>query len=141
VRVVLDTSVLVAAIRSEFGASRVLVEAALQSRLQVLISTPLVLEYEAVLTRSEHLQAAGIDASSVGMLIDMICAVGVQVRLLRNLRPRLPDPDDEMVLETAVNGDADAIVTFNRADFSGVTKEFEIQVLSPPEALERMRLI
>jgi putative PIN family toxin of toxin-antitoxin system len=139
VRLVLDTSVLVAAIRSKSGASRVLLHAALNSQFSLLISTPLVLEYEAVLTRHEHLKAAGIDDSEVGKLIDLICRTGIQVSLIRKLRPRLLDPDDEMVLETAVNGSADAIVTFNRGDFAGVAEEFGLEALTPQEALERMR--
>jgi predicted nucleic acid-binding protein len=104
-----------------------------------LISTPLVLEYEAVLTRHEPLKAAGIDASEVGKLIDLICSTGIQVSLIRKLRPRLLDPDDETVLETAVNGNASAIVTFNRADFAGVAEEFGVEVLTPIGTLERIR--
>jgi len=135
---VLDTSVVVAAIRGQTGASKALLSAALQSRFQVLISTPLVLEYEAVLTRREHLHASGLTIVEVGALLDMICASGIQVRMTQSWRPKLPDPDDEMVLGTAINGQADAIVTFNRADFVGIPKEFGVEVLSPMEALKRM---
>lgn len=134
----LDTSVLVAALRSNLGASYALLQAALRSRLDLLISTPLVLEYEAVLNRKEHLAAAGIDSSELGELLDMICEVGIEVRIVQRLRPALRDPDDEMVLETAVNGGADAIVTFNRADFAGISENFDFEVLTPREALERM---
>jgi predicted nucleic acid-binding protein len=52
----------------------------------------------------------------------------------------LCDPDEEMMLGTAINGRANAIITFNRADFAGVTEEFDIEVLSPMEALKRMRI-
>ena len=52
-------------------------------------------------------------------------------------RPRLPDPNDDMVLEAAVNGRADAIVTFNRRDFAGVISEFGIDILTPIEILRR----
>ncbi len=136
-RVVLDTSVLVAAIRSQGGASKTLLEAALNSQFRFLISTALVLEYEAVLTRREHLTAAGLSASEVDELLDAICSVGIQVPLRRSVRPKLRDPDDEMVLETAVNGGADAIVTFNRVDFAGIPEEFGIEVLTPAEFLKR----
>ena len=119
-RIVLDTSVVVAAIRSGTGASKALLDSFLQSRAQFLISTPLVLEYEAVLTRREHLRASGLNAEEVGSLLDMICAAGMQVHMTRNWRPMLRDPDDEMVLGTAINGRADAIVTLNRGDFAGI---------------------
>jgi predicted nucleic acid-binding protein len=114
------------------------VEAALESKFQFLISNPLVLEYEAVLTRREHLRASGLSNSEVRDLIDMICAAGIEVRMVRSWRPLLSDPDDEMVLETAINGRADVIVTFNRADFAGIPEEFPVEVITPREALERM---
>jgi putative PIN family toxin of toxin-antitoxin system len=139
-RVVLDTSVLVAAVRSPMGAAKALVEAALRSEIQFLISTPLVLEYEAVLKRREHLEASGLSVCEVEELLDMLCAAGSEVRMTRSLRPQLSDPDDEMVLETAVHGKADAIVTFNRADFAGVLEQLCIEVLTPREALERMEI-
>lgn len=134
----LDTSVLVAAIRSPSGASKTLLEAALESRFQFLISSPLVLEYEAVLTRREHLHASGLGVSEIGELIDMLCASGIEVRASQSWRPLLRDPDDEMVLETAINGQADAIVTFNLADFIGIPEQFSVEVLTPRMALERM---
>jgi putative PIN family toxin of toxin-antitoxin system len=135
---VLDPCVLVAAIRTGAGASKALLAAALQSRLAFLISTPLVLEYEAVLTRREHLQAADLNIGEVQELLDMVCASGIEVPLTQRWRPQLRDPDDEMVLGTAINGQADAIVTFNRADFEGVAKGLGIEILSPGEALKRM---
>jgi putative PIN family toxin of toxin-antitoxin system len=140
VRIVLDTSVLVAAIRSQTGASKKLVAAALMSQIQFLISNPLILEYEAVLTRREHLRASGLNISEIGELLDMICAAGVAVRMARSWRPLLHDPDDEMVLETAINGHADAIVTFNREDFVDIPEEFSVEVLHPQEVLKRMEI-
>jgi putative PIN family toxin of toxin-antitoxin system len=140
VRAVLDTSVLVAAIRGQAGASKALLAAALQSRFHFLISTPLVLEYEAVLTRREHLLAAGLNIEEVQEMLDMVCATGIQVQMAQNWRPKLRDPDDEMVLGTAINGQADTIVTFNRAGFVGFVEELGIQVLSPMAALRRMEV-
>jgi predicted nucleic acid-binding protein len=105
-----------------------------------MISNPLVLEYEAVLTRHEHLRASGLGISEVGELIDMICATGIEVRMTRSWRPLLRDPDDEMVLETAINGQADVIVTFNGADFAGIPEQFTVEVLTPREVLKRMEI-
>jgi putative PIN family toxin of toxin-antitoxin system len=139
VRIVLDTSVLVAAIRSKMGASRILLDAALAWEVQFCISTPLILEYEAVLTRPEHPLASGISSAEVVDLVDMLCDKGVQVELTETWLPILRDPCDEMVLNTAINGRVDAIVTFNRADFAGIPEAPGIDVQSPGEALRRIR--
>lgn len=106
--------------------------------VQFLISTPLVLEYEEVLTRREHLKASGLSAGEVQELLNAICAVGTEVAMTRSLRPQLHDPDDEMVLETAVNGGADAIFTFNLADFAGIEDLFGVEAITPQQALKRM---
>lgn len=79
----------------------------------MLVSVPLMLEYEAVLTRPEHLQASGLTSEQVNHVLDALAKVLIPVRLRFLWRPRLKDIADEMVLETAVNGRADRLVTFN----------------------------
>jgi len=136
---VLDTAAMVAAIRSDSGASRRLLEAALRADgVTLLVSVPLLIEYEAVMTRPEHLTAAGLTAPEVGALLDAVAAVAEQVRLAFLRLPLLHDIDDDMVLETAVNGRADGIVTFNRRDFALATQQFGVAVLSPAAALSRL---
>ena len=81
---------------------------------------------------------AGLSIGEVQEMLDMVCAAGIQVQMTHSWRPKLRDPDDEMVLGTAINGQADTIVTFNRADFVGFVEEFGVQVLSPMAALRRM---
>lgn len=108
---------MVAAVRSGTGASRELLVAGLQRRLTLVASVPLMIEYQAVLTRQDHLEAASLTAADVGTLLDAVAAVADAVRLAFLWRPALRDPDDDMVLETAVNGRADAVITFNRRDF------------------------
>jgi putative PIN family toxin of toxin-antitoxin system len=137
-RMVLDTSVLVAAIRSPGGASMVLVQSVLDRKLQPLISVPLVLEYESVLTRAEHLAVSGFTTVEVIDLIKSFCRMGEQVSWAKRLRPQLRDPGDEFVLETAYYGRANAIVTFNLRDFAVVRVRFGIQVISPREAARRV---
>lgn len=136
-RLVLDTSVMVAAIRSDAGSSRRLLVAALERRVVLLASVPLMIEYQAVMTRPEHLEAAGLSAADVDVLLDALAAVAVPVRLAFLWRPTLPDPDDDMVLEAAVNGQADALVTFNRRDFGRMPVQFGVAVLSPGQALKQ----
>jgi predicted nucleic acid-binding protein len=132
---VLDTAVMVAAFRSSEGASRQLLMAALNRRFSV----PLLLEYEAVLTRREHLAAAGLNAAEVVAVLDDLAGVCTPVRLAFRWRPFLSDPDDDMVLETAMNGGASAIITFNHRHFANAAKEFRFRVWLPGEALGHIR--
>ncbi len=135
---VLDTATMVAALRSEAGASRRLLTSALRKDLALLCSVPLMIEYEAVLTRPEHLDASGLSAIDMEAVLDAVAAVAEPVRLAFLWRPALSDPDDDMVLEVAVNGQADAIVTFNRRDFGMAARRFGIDILLPVEAWRRL---
>jgi putative PIN family toxin of toxin-antitoxin system len=136
---VLDTDVVVAALRSDRGASRQLLLAALNRRFELLLSVPLILEYEAVLSRPHHLAACGLSSAQVGRVLDDLAAVARPVRLAFRWRPRLSDPDDDMVLETAMNGNADAIVTFNRRDFVAGMEAADFVAISPAMALQQIR--
>lgn len=120
--VVLDTDVLVAAIRSRLGASRAWVRAVLTGEAMLLLSVPLALQYEAVLIRSEHLAASGASIAQIMALLDALCAVCRPVDISFLWRPMLRDPDDEMVLETAANGRADRLLTFNERHFAGADR-------------------
>ena len=135
----LDTDVMVAALRSDRGASRQLLLAALNQRFELLLSVPLILEYEAVLTRPQHLAASGLSTAEVGRVLDDLAAVARPVRLAFRWRPRLSDFDDDMVLETAINGSASAVVTFNQRDFALGTKGFSCAVILPATALQQIR--
>lgn len=135
----LDTTVLIAALRSDRGASRVLLTSALEGRLTVLASVPLMVEYEAVATRPEHLDAAGLTDEEVRTVLDALATVIEPVRLAFLWRPMLTDVADDMVLETAVNGRADMLVTMNRRDFAPAIDLFNLKVVSPAEALTRLR--
>ncbi len=130
---------LVAAFRSSSGASRQLLLAALDRRFHLLLSVPLLLEFEAVLTRPEHLAACGLSSGEVNRVLDDLAAVAKPVTLAFRWRPRLPDPSDEMVLETAVNGNAGAIVTFNQRHFQEAARIFHCAVILPRVALQRIR--
>ena len=135
----LDTDVMVAALRSSAGASRQLLLFALHRQFVLLLSVPLFLEYEAVLTRPEHLAASGLTAPEVGRVLDDLASVAKPVRLAFRWRPLLTDPDDDMVLETAFNGDVNAIVTFNQQDFAKASQRFAFAIWRPAEALLNIR--
>jgi putative PIN family toxin of toxin-antitoxin system len=137
-RAVLDTSVLVAAVRSARGASRELLRMVLNGEFKPLVTVPLVLEYEAVLTRPEHF-AGAVDSQANVKIVHAFCLMGEPVHIAHRLRPQLVDADDEFVLEAAYHGKAETIVTLNTRDFLKAARRFGIATLGPGEALERIR--
>jgi putative PIN family toxin of toxin-antitoxin system len=137
-RLVLDTDVIVAALRSPSGASAALLEAALDGKVALVANVALVLEYEAICSRAEHQAAAGLTAGQVVTFVDAVAALVEPAQSHFIWRPQLKDPADEMVLEAAVNGRADAIVTFNRRDYGDVPARFGIKVLLPKDALKEV---
>ena len=112
---------------------------ALYGEFTLLASVPLLLEYEAVATRPEHLEVAGLSVEDAETVLDALATVIEPVRLAFLWRPMLRDGDDDMVLETAVNGQADLLVTVNRRDFESAAGTFGFRLVSPAEAVRRLR--
>lgn len=135
---VLDTNVLINARRSRAGASNALLRAAELRAFIVLASVPLFLEYEAVLTRPAQLTATRLTKELALEFLDYMAGLVEPVKLHYLWRPQLSDVADEMVLETAINGRANAIVTFNKRHF-GPAPRFGIDVVFPAEALRRIK--
>jgi len=106
----------------------------------LLASMPLALEYEAVCGRPEHRLAAGLSEHEVTTFVTAVIALTEPVIPRFLWRPQLRDPGDEMVLEAAINGGADAVVTFNVRDYGTSAAQFGIQVLLPREAMRRIRV-
>lgn len=138
-KVALDTDVIIAARRSRSGASNALLRALRAGQIEAIASIPMMLEYEAVLMRPEQRQAMGMSVQEVNAFLDSLAVLLTPVMLYFLWRPRLRDPDDEMVLDAAVNGGAEAIVTFNKRDFLPAATQFDVQILTPAEALWQLR--
>lgn len=138
-RIVLDTDVIIAGMRSPRGASAALLNAVYMGTIQLMVSVPLALEYEAKCTLPIHYEAAGISQREAQNFVDAIVALSQPVTQHFLWRPQLRDPGDEMVLETAINGRAFAIATFNTRDYGEAPKQFGIALLKPGEALKRIR--
>jgi putative PIN family toxin of toxin-antitoxin system len=137
--VVLDTDVVVAAMRSPTGASAAILRSALDGGVELLLSVPLALEYDSICNRAEHRLAAGLSERQTATFVNTVIALAAPVAIHFLWRPQLRDPNDEMVLETAVNGQADAIVTFNSRDFGEAPGRFGIELLLPRTAIKRIR--
>lgn len=136
VRVVLDSSVLVAALRARRGASFAVLQALRAGQFEIAVSVPLVLEYEAVLIR--HATELGLlHAEAIGV-VDYLCAIGHPQEIHFLWRPTLSDPGDEFVLELAVAAGAVSVVTHNVRDFRGALP-FNIRVLTPGDFLGVLR--
>lgn len=137
-RFVLDTDVIVAALRSPRGASAALLRGIRRGQATMMLSTTLLLEYDAVCRREEHRVAAGLAMRDVETFLDGLAVLAEPVVVHFLWRPQLRDAGDEMVLETAVNGQAQAVVAFNHRDYGTALKRFGIELLLPAQAFKRI---
>jgi len=137
---VLDTCVIVSAFRSRHGASRTLLDLLYKGRFDALASQALFLEYEDVMGRAEQQAVHGFMDERLAALLSDLADRMTPVEIGFRYRPQLRDPDDELVLEAALNGGADAIVTHNVRDFLPESALFGLAVLTPGRIIrERFR--
>jgi putative PIN family toxin of toxin-antitoxin system len=130
-RAVLDTNILVAGLASQRGASFALIAKAITRRFELVASPALWLEYEAVLKRSEMFAPHGLSTSDVDDILNTLAGIVTPVQSHFLWRPQLRDPNDEMVLEAAVNGHAAYLVTLNVRDFMPVASRWNITLMAP----------
>jgi putative PIN family toxin of toxin-antitoxin system len=136
-RVTFDTSVLVAAARSRRGASYKLLTMLPTHRFEIALSVPLYTEWQAVLTRPEHLPEGVTIELALEFLRYLASTAHLQdVHFL--WRPFLRDADDDMVLECAAASGSQFIVTHNVKDFLRAS-ELRIQPLQPGDFLKLLR--
>ena len=136
-KIVIDTNVLVSALRSRRGASFKLVSVLPSDEFSIAISVPLALEYEDALKR---LESSAITSQDIGNFVDFLCKIGHHQEIFFLWRPFLPDPSDDHVLEVAVAAGCEAIVTYNKRDFKGIER-FGLRVLDPREFLSEIGVI
>jgi putative PIN family toxin of toxin-antitoxin system len=133
-RLVLDTNVLIAAMRSPTGASARLMAAAHDGRITALASATLFVEYEAVMTRPDHMQIANVTTVEVGEALGVLAQLIEPVAIHFSIRPEATDANDDMVLEVAVNGRADGLVTFETSTFEPAALRHGIRLMTPAQA-------
>jgi putative PIN family toxin of toxin-antitoxin system len=138
VRIVIDTNVLISGIRSRSGASAALLRLAAHGKVTHLLNVALAFEYEEKCTEARLALASGMSIDEIMEIVDNIIGTAKKVQNHYFWRPMLRDPDDEMVLEAAINGGADAIVTFNSKDFGNVPASMNIEILSPAQVLKEI---
>ncbi len=129
-RIVIDTNVIVSALKSTRGASNKLMQLLGTNKYISCISVALILEYEEVIKRL----CPQLGEKKINALLDYICAVSENTNIYYLWRPYLKDPEDDMVLEVAVAAGAHCIITYNKKDFIN-TKNFGIEILTPKELL------
>lgn len=131
--VVIDTNVIISALRSKNGASFKLISMLNDGKFNITISVPLILEYEAVAIR--NLDNLSIDKNDVKIFLDYLCKIGNKIKIFFLWRPFLRDPKDDFVLELAFNSESDFIITYNKKDFAG-SENLGITILDPKEFIQ-----
>lgn len=132
-QIVIDTNVLVAALKSKRGASFKILSLLKSGKFKIHLSVPMVLEYEEVLRRKEL--NLNLTDKEIENLLDIICLLGVKHDIWYLWRPVSSDPKDEFVAELAINAQVDAVITYNVKDFIGI-KKFGINIITPKEFLD-----
>jgi len=131
-KIIIDTNILVSALKSKRGASYKLLSLIKSDKFEFYISVPLILEYEDVLKRPE----LGLNLSNreIDKLIDIFCLLGTKNPIWFSWRPVSKDSKDDFVADLAINAQVDAIITYNIKDFYGLEK-FGVQLMTPSEFL------
>ena len=131
--IVIDTNVIIAALRSKKGASNKLLALVGTSKFEIHDSVALILEYEDVIQRQRT--ELGLSEDEVSVFIDSLCSMAHHHKIYFLWRPSLPDVNDELVLELAVSANCEYILTHNIKDFKG-TEKFGIKAITPKEFLQ-----
>jgi len=136
-KIVIDTNVILAALMSRKGVSNKFLVWLFNHNTKInIVSNTLVTEYEDVILRNENLTLyPQFSKEDLLSFIDDVCLISHHQRINFLWRPFLKDYKDDMVLETAFNGNADYIITYNSKDFQNVYEKFKIKILNPKEFL------
>ena len=136
IKIILDTDVLYAGLYSYEGASFQILRAIERGQIQIVLSTPLLFEYEDILNRKES--ELRLSERQIEVILDNLCRVSVHQKIYFLWRPFLQDPKDDHILEVAVASQTNIIVTHNIRDFKGIDK-FGIKAITPKQLLKEIK--
>jgi putative PIN family toxin of toxin-antitoxin system len=137
-RLVLDTSVLIAALRSPSGASAAVLRLILREKLSLLMSLAIAYEYRDVAFRPEQLFYSSLSMQEVQAVLEELESISEAIEISIRYRPLSSDPNDDLVLELAINGKADTIVTNNIRHLRQPAAAFGIDVVDPKTLLRSL---
>lgn len=138
--IIIDTNVLLAALVSSQGYSFRLLELILNGKVSYLLNPTLLFEYRSVLMRMENLVRIPLNAKEIENLLAVLVQGAHVQSVYYRWRPNLQDPNDDFLIELAVAGQAESIVTFNKKDFTQAELKFDLLIETPKEFLKRRRL-
>lgn len=137
-QIVLDTNVIISALRSRKGASYKLLMLVDRANFEINLSVSVLLEYEDVTKRL--LGQISLTETELDDILDYLCGLANLRDVFYLWRPFLKDPKDDMILELAVSAQCEAIVTYNQKDFVDI-EQFGIEVMTPKEFLQRIEAL
>lgn len=138
--VTMDTNILFAALHSSAGASHLILRLVINEQLRISLTNTLLLEYQDVLPRPANLEKLAMTADDVLTVLDTLAALARKHAVWFRLRPNLADESDNMVVECAVAGNVDFLLTHNVRDFAGGELQgFPFTTLTPREFIQHWR--
>jgi len=130
--ITLDTNVILATLLSQAGASHLILNLIIEEKLNIALSTPVVLEYEDVLKRKEILEKLNISSDQVEDVIDLLVLLADKYSIYFRLRPNLLDENDNLFVECAFTSNSHYLITSNIKDFKrGELKSYPFKVITP----------
>jgi putative PIN family toxin of toxin-antitoxin system len=132
-RIVLDTNVIFSGLQSQKGASHKILRMIPEKSFEIVISVPLVLEYESVLLK--HSKQLKLSHAEISDFLNFICSISFHSKIYYLWRPILTDPFDDHILELAIASSSKYIITYNSNDFSPAL-DFGLKVLTPEDFMQ-----
>jgi len=130
--ITVDTNVILAALLSRAGASHLILNLIIEEKLNIALSTPVVLEYDDVLNRKEILKQLNISSSQIEDVLDLLVLLADKYSIYYRLRPNLLDENDNLFVECAFTSNSHYLITSNIKDFKrGELKSYPFKVITP----------
>ncbi len=135
-KIVIDSNVILSGLQSQKGYSYKLLKLIPKKKFTVVISVPLILEYESVLMKK--LKILHLTKNDINDFLDYLCSISEHTKIFYLWRPVLKDPYDDHILELAVSSNSHYIITFNLKDFIE-TEKFGIKAITPDNFIQKLR--